>query len=86
VNGLRLNCITSVPLRETHRIRSGQVSLRSGQVDFQRTCPTGQVVEKVNVEPCLRTLNNTDMAIASILLMLFSSNFTHLFFITRATF
>jgi len=53
VNGLRLNCIiTAVRLRETRRFRSGQVSLRSGQVDFQRTCPTGQVVEKVNVEPC----------------------------------
>ena len=52
MNGLRLNCsITSVRLRETCRFRSGQVSLRSGQVDFQRTCPTGQVVEKVNVEP-----------------------------------
>ena len=51
--GFRLNCIiTTVRLRETRRFRSGQVFLRSGQVDFQRTCPTGQVVEKVNVEPC----------------------------------
>ena len=34
----------------------------------------------------LRTFKNTDVAIASIILKLFSSNFTHLFSVTRATF
>lgn len=30
----------------------GQVNFWSGQVDFPATCMTGQVVFKVNVEPC----------------------------------